>query len=301
MSHLGISGRILATDVDWLAPALQAVDRQFLVPRSSNSAFIPTIRKICRDEKVRLLLPLIDPDIPVLAKHRDELREDGVQVGVVSPQAAAVCADKVAVCQFFQKLGLATPKCWLPHELPARDRNFPLFVKPRFGSAAVNTFRANNERELSFFEEYVPEAIIQEFLSGPEITSDIVCDYAGKLLSVVSRQRIAVRTGEVVKGFTMFDDRISHDCQKIAESLPAIGPITAQCIVHNGIPHFIEINARMGGGLPLAIAAGVDVPKLLLATAAGIPFDRPRIGDYQTGLYITRFDDSYFLPEMNDA
>jgi carbamoyl-phosphate synthase large subunit len=85
---------------------------------------------------------------------------------------------------------------------------------------------------------------------------------------------------------------------KIARELPAVGPITVQCIMKDGIPHFTEINARLGGGVPLGIAAGADSPKWLLARIAGINIDIPPLGSYQTGLYITRFDDSFFITEV---
>jgi carbamoyl-phosphate synthase large subunit len=64
-----------------------------------------------------------------------------------------------------------------------------------------------------------------------------------------------------------------------------------------GVPHFTEINARFGGGVPLGIAAGADSPQWLLARTAGIQIEIPPLGTYQTGLYLTRFDDSYFLSQ----
>ncbi len=99
------------------------------------------------------------------------------------------------------------------------------------------------------------------------------------------------------KGVTIHDPDITKDCIAITRALPAIGPITVQCMMHNGQPHYTEINARLGGGIPLAVAAGVDVPALLLAHAAGLPLARPALGSYKTGLYMTRFDDSFFLDE----
>jgi carbamoyl-phosphate synthase large subunit len=67
------------------------------------------------------------------------------------------------------------------------------------------------------------------------------------------------------------------------------------------IPYFTEVNARFGGGLPLGIAAGVDSPRWLLALAAGLPIEIPPVGTYKTGLYMTRFDDSFFLTEEEYA
>ena len=67
----------------------------------------------------------------------------------------------------------------------------------------------------------------------------------------------------------------------------------------NEEPLFTEINARLGGGIPLAVAAGIDVPALILAHLASIPFDVPKLGHYRAGLHLTRYDDSFFLTDQD--
>jgi carbamoyl-phosphate synthase large subunit len=296
---LGLAGRIVAIDIDPLAPALQNAERQYIVPRLTEPDYFPMVTEICRREAVSLVFPLIDPDVPALAAHRLELEATGARLAVVSAEAAALCGDKWLTYQFFQGLGLPVPRSWLPGQLDRATAAYPLFIKPRGGSAAQNTFKVRNARELEFFCSYVTEPILQEYLSGPEITSDVICDVDGSLLAVVSRQRLEVRWGEVAKGVTVYDPQITAACAKVAQSLPAVGPITVQCILKDGMPHFTEINARLGGGAPLAVAAGVDFPRWLLARAAGLPVDIPPLGAYQTGLYLTRFDESHFLSQSD--
>src|SRR5207249_1264001 len=101
----------------------------------------------------------------------------------------------------------------------------------------------------------------------------------------VSRRRLEVRWGEVAKGVTLWDEGIAAACTRIAQALPAVGPITVQCMMKDGVPHFIEINARLGGGFPLGIAAGADSPRWLLARCAGLELEIPPPGSYQSGLY----------------
>jgi carbamoyl-phosphate synthase large subunit len=249
---------------------------------------------ICRREKISLVLPLIDPEVPVLARAISEIEATGAKVGAVSAGAAETTADKWLTREFFERIGLRTPASWLPETLPA-DLSFPLFIKPRRGSASHNTFRVNTSAELEFFTQYVPHPIIQELLDGPEITSDIICDVTGEVLGVVSRKRIEVRWGEVQKGVTVFSQEILDACVTVAEELPACGPITLQCMMHRGVPYFTEINARLGGGVPLGVAAGVNGPAMLLARAAGLEHEFPPLGQYKTDLYMTRYDDSFFL------
>lgn len=300
-ADLGLRGNTVAVDIDRLAPALQEADRCYIVPPLSDPAYISTLSEICRRERVHLIFPLIDPDIPVLAQHRQELEATGARVVVVSQEAAATTADKWLTYQFFRRLDVPTPRSWLPEEAPIVDLEYPVFIKQRFGSAGKQTFKIHNRRELVFFLDYVPDPIAQEYLPGPEITNDVICDFEGNVLAVVSRQRIEVRWGEVAKGKTIYDLEIIQHCVTIASELKAIGPITVQCMLRDGQPYFTEINARFGGGAPLGIAAGVRSPHWLLALAAGGPVEIPPLGTYQTGLYLTRFDDSFFITEEEHA
>ena len=294
---LGLKGRIIALDIDPLAPALRIADQHYIVPCVSSKSYVATLIQICEQGHISLVFPLIDPDISVLAKYREEIQTTGARIAVVPENAAAIGGDKWRTYHFFKKIGLPTPRSWLPHQLSPGKLKYPVFVKPRRGSAAKGAFPVVNAEELGFFLKYVADSIIQEYLPGPEITTDVICDLEGDILAIVSRQRIEVRWGEVAKGMTIYDPAITEACIKIAKALPCIGPITVQCMMKEGVQYFTEINARLGGGAPLAIAAGVDFPQWLLARDAGIPVDIPPLGTYRRGLYMTRFDDSLFLTE----
>lgn len=294
---LGLKGTLIGIDSDPLAPAIQVCDRFCLAPRCDDPGFMPSLLEICAREEVDLMFPLIDPLIDVLAESRAEIERRGARVSVVSPESARIAGDKLLVSEFFRDLGLSTPKTWGPQELDYEEAPFPLFIKPRRGSASQNAFKVRNAKELTFFGDYVPDPIIQEFVHGPEITTDVVCDLDGAVLGIVSRQRIEVRAGEVSKGVTIFDKAIQDACVRIAETLPAVGPITVQCLIKNGEPLFTEINARLGGGVPLAMAAGLNVPALVLANLASVQIKVPALGSYETGLYLTRYDESFFLKE----
>lgn len=294
---LGLNGRIIITDIDPLAPAVQLADRFILTPRIDTPNYISTLVEICRREQITAVFPLHDHDIPVLARHRAALEETGAKLAVVSAQAAALATDKWKTTEFFHSIGLVTPATWLSGDPTLDCAVYPLFIKPRCGSAGANSFKVADSQELAFFQKFVTNALVQEYLPGPEITNDVVCDIHGEILAVVQRQRIEARSGEVAKAVTVCYPDITDACVRIAKALPAVGPITVQCILKNNAPFFTEINARFGGGLPLGIAAGADSPYWLLARLAGLPMDIPPLGTYAQGLYMTRYDDSFFLTQ----
>ncbi|MBN1910105.1 MAG: ATP-grasp domain-containing protein [Pirellulales bacterium] len=296
-AELGLSGRIVATDIDPLAPGLRLADSPYLVPGLHSPDFVPALEEILRREHVSVVFPLIDPDIFVLAAHRERLENTGARLAVVETEAAGLTADKWLTTSFFNRLGLPTARSWLPGDHELEELAYPLFIKPRSGSASHHTFRVDTPQQLAFFSEYITDPIIQEFLAGPEITSDVICDLEGELLAVVSRQRIRTQGGEVIVGKTIYDQTILDSCARIARSLPAVGPITVQCMMNRGQAVFTEINARFGGGAPLGIAAGANSPKWLLAQAAGMPCDVPALGTYRRGFCVSRYHESLFVDE----
>jgi carbamoyl-phosphate synthase large subunit len=293
---LGLSGSVVATDLNPLSPALQVVDCPYIVPPIASDEYLPALVEICQREHIHLVFPLVDPDIPRLSHARTQLEATGAKLAVVPPAAAEITRDKWQTFQFFMQHGIPVARAWLPPDVPP-EAEFPLFIKPRAGSASQDTFKIHNQDELNFFSQYIRQPIVQEFLPGPEITSDVLCDMQGQVLSVVSRRRLEVRGGEVVKGVTIYDEAITQYCIRIARQLQAVGPITVQCMLRDGQPFFTEVNARFGGGFPLALAAGVDAPKILLAQQAGLPIEIPSPGQYTIGLYVSRFDNAFFIDE----
>lgn len=296
---LDLAGSIIVTDRDPLAPALQLADRPYLVPPPTDPEYMPALVEICRRERVDLVFALSDADLPVLARQRAVLEATGARLAVASPEAVAVTADKWLTVELFKSLELATPRSWLPGQLDPAHVDYPVFIKPRQGGPARPTFKVNNAAELDFFSRYVPQPLIQEYLPGPEITSDVICDLTGEVLAVVSHRRLEGRGGEMVKGITIADPALTAACVRVAEALPAVGPFTVQSILKDGGPHLTGLKARLREGVLLGIAAGVDSPAWLLARAAGRPVELPPLGHYQTGLFVSRFADSFFLTQAD--
>jgi carbamoyl-phosphate synthase large subunit len=297
---LKVKGEVICADCNPLAPALYRADRSYVVPRLNHPDFQSTILRICDHHAISAVFPLIDPDIAVLSAMRPDLEKRGTVPAAVDAAGLKVVRDKFHTADFFRRLGLRTPESWLPEQLPKQSK-FPVFIKPRDGSSSKHIFTVNSQHELDFFQSYVPDPIIQEFVDGPEITIDVLNDMSGRFITSLARKRIEVRGGEVLKGVTVFDQKIHEDCKLIAEALAAPGPITVQCIIQNGEPYYTEINARFGGGSPLGIAAGIHYPAILLSHLTGAPLPKPLAGSYKQGLFVSRFDHAIFIDEEAHA
>lgn len=160
--------------------------------------------------------------------------------------------------------------------------------------------KIRNAEELKFFIRYVPDAIVQEFITGEEYKMDILVDPSGRVRSVVPRLRLETKAGEISKGVTVKNIDIINAGKKVVEALPgAVGCITVQCFLTTGGEiKLIEINPRFGGGIPLSIKAGANFPRWIIEMYRGR--DIETITDsWVDGLVMLRYDDEIFtMKEM---
>ena len=128
------------------------------------------------------------PGLPVFAAAAERFAAHGVRVVVSDETTTTLCNDKLATCNALRARGVAAAASYTPDSLPG-DVRYPLFVKPRGGRGSVGAVTVRNAKELAFFSEYVADPVIQEYLDGPEYTIDVLCDFSGRPLAIVPRER----------------------------------------------------------------------------------------------------------------
>lgn len=294
LTQLG-GGRVVLTDVNPLSPTVHFVDRAYRVPLSSEPGYISEILRIAKHEGVGLIVPTIDDELTAFACAAPQFAAEGIRVAVSPPETTAVCDDKYALCHALRDRGIEAAPTWRPSDVPS-DVPFPLFVKPRVGRGGVGAYPIRSQRELDFFVEYVDDAIVQPYLDGPEFTLDMLCGFNGELLAVVPRERVVIRAGVIDRGRTVRDQALLDLARDCAAALRFVGAVNVQCRVVDGRPTVFEINPRFSGGIGLTIAAGVDVPRLLLELVLGFRV-RPRIGAFKSHLWMTNYEASVFVEE----
>jgi carbamoyl-phosphate synthase large subunit len=288
-----IEARVLGVDTNpQMASASYFVDEVFSVLRVSEVGYIKSLLEVCQREKVDMLIPLFEPEFAILDEHRKEFLEDGTFVLLSDINALQICSDKCKTYKFFTENNIKTPSTWLANDFPL-ETSFPLFVKPCSGMGSQGAKRAASAMELDSALKYSKDMIIQQYISGTEYTLDVLADFEGHALSVVPRERLEVRSGEVSKGKTVDRPDLIEQAVYIVEKLGAIGPLTLQCIDTGSDVYWIEINPRFGGGVPLAIHAGVDYPYILYQLAQGQQV-RPFIGCYKKNLAMFRYDEAVY-------
>ncbi|MGE0039817.1 MAG: ATP-grasp domain-containing protein [Vicinamibacterales bacterium] len=287
------AARVVVTDVNTLSPAVHVGDRAYEVPLAGEPGYVDALIDVCVAEDVTLVVPTIDDELPVLATARPRFEALGIRVAVSPRETTEICNDKLATCEHLRRHGVAAARSWLPEELTA-DTPLPLFVKPRFGRGSIGAFQARTARERDFFATYVEQPVLQEFLPGREFTIDLFCDFGGRPLSVVPRERVVIRAGVIDRGRTVADPALIDLALACARALPFHGAVNLQCRITDGRPVIFEINPRFSGGIPLTIAAGANFPAMLVALADGREV-APAIGRFIDDLWMTNYESSIFL------
>ena len=189
--------KIYGADMAGTAPALAYCDYTRRVVAMRDPSYIDNLLSICADDHIDLLIPTIDTDLLTLSENKEKFEDIGTRVMISAPDKIHICRDKNLTSQFFVDCGLHAP-------MPVNDwkeykAGYPAFIKPKDGSSSINAFKVENEQELEVYAGQVEDYIVQPFISGHEYTIDIFCDWDGKPITIVPRERLQVRAGEVLK------------------------------------------------------------------------------------------------------
>ena len=173
--------KVVAADPDPLAPALIDVDDAVRVPPLTDPDYVPALLEVVREHGIGLVVPTIDTELPVLARHRAEFTDAGATALVSSAGFIDTCGDKSLTGHAFSMHGVDVPRSWLPRDLAdgvPREVPEALVVKPRNGSSSKDVHLIGRDQVLQTVA-VVPQPIVQERLTGPEVTVDALLDLEG--------------------------------------------------------------------------------------------------------------------------
>jgi carbamoyl-phosphate synthase large subunit len=242
------------------------------MPAAKAEDFGERVTALCREHRIDLVIPIIDYEFAGWSKVAGRLRETGTTVVVSSVSALARCMEKDRTYPYFRTIHVPTLATWRsggisdPAALP-----YPVFLKPRCGRASLDNYKVENEEEYRMLVAKVPDAIVQPFTTGVEVTIDTLSDLKGKFLSASPRVRLEVKSGQAYRSRTFAAPELVEMARRIVEGLPIIGPSNIQCFLTDDGPRFFEINARFGAGSILSMHAGMNGPLALVDLVRGRP------------------------------
>lgn len=293
--NLTESDKIIATDMQLSAPALQVADVKLQVPAVYDPNYIDITLDICKKHKVNALISLNDLELPILANNKHLFEELGVKVIVSSIEVIDICFDKYKTAQWIESIGLKTPKTYIrlgdaKKALETGEISFPLFMKPRWGSGSIGLESIADMEDLDIYYNILMKKIkktilatasigneyilIQEKLTGNEYGLDVMNDLDGNNVGVSVKQKLAMRSGETDKAITLDLLDVKQMGEQIGKELRHIGNLDVDIMQRaNGDYCVLELNPRFGGGFPFSYEAGVNLPKAIIEWIKGNKVD----------------------------
>ncbi len=294
---IGKTGLLVGTDNQSTAPALQFCDRQYVVPRITDPAYVDTILNICRENGIKAVTTLIDPEIEILAANTERFKEAGVIPLCPAPKSAIYCFNKYELFKYLTEKGIRTPLTfhdWDEFKAALADGriSFPVFMKPICGSGSVGAHKVHTiEQAEADWNSGEHDYIIQELMTGGDCDADVYVDtISHKAVAAFSKRKIETRIGGASKTISFKDPRLFAFIEQVCSVFEFNGPLDMDFFIKDGEYYLSEINPRFGGAYLHAYGAGVDFIKLIVNNINGI--ENPvNIGDYDDDVLMLMYDD----------
>jgi predicted ATP-grasp superfamily ATP-dependent carboligase len=305
---LGRAGwQVVAASSDRVSPGLRsrhaAVRAHYPKAHLDPAGAVEAILATARRHHVELVVPVTDDVIAPLAAARH--RFEGVAAVAVAGDAALAGAwDKLATIRLAEPQGIAVPRTVAVDELgpeaamaAAGGLGWPVVVKPRRSYTYVPGVRperrwvgyAFDEAELRHRLAAAGEdVLLQAHHPGAGVGVGVLA-HEGRLLAAFQHRR--VREFPLTGGASSCRVSEPVDAGLLGAASALLGPLgwtglaMVEFRVGDGGPVLMEINGRVWGALPLAVASGMDFPARLAAlhvdgapTGGGPPDTGYRVG-----------------------
>jgi predicted ATP-grasp superfamily ATP-dependent carboligase len=246
--------------------------------------FADQLARELHDGRYDLLIPITDASAVIVTRER--ARFDALcQVALPPPDVISMALDKAATAHAAAAVGMSVPSTLTFDTLDELDRAsengpFPCVIKPRFsrrfdghggvGGTLIRYARTPQQLREGFRAVHAvsPWPLVQEFVTGTGtgvfVLADrghVVATFAHKRLREVSPTGGAASLAESIAP----DPRLVAPAVRLIESLGwhGVAMVEMKDPGSPAPPVLMEINGRLWGSLPLAIAAGMDFPALL--------------------------------------
>ena len=266
LSVSSLDYRVTGTDYFPSAVGLHWIDKGYILPdvlkpEIDEEEWIETLIKVINNEKVKIVLPGLDFEIPILARNKSTIEEQTEAVLVVSSEEIVTIGDdKWGTFKYLRDNNFHYPESCLPDQIDnfRRTSSFPLIVKPRFGHTSENVFLVKNEIELQNAIQKCHKPIIQEYLGDmeQEYTCGSTC-VDGEVVTLISLRR-TLKNGNTHQAFCEKTAEIDEYIRKLTLKVNPFGPINFQLRITDRGPVVFEINTRFSGTTPIRALFGVN-------------------------------------------
>lgn len=290
------TGKVIATDMNNLAPALYEADKYYIVPKMTAPEYLDVVLDICNKEEITGVLSLIDPELSFLAENREKFEAIGTTVIGSSYALCEMSLDKFRMYNWLETHGYRCAKSYIDKEAFFADVDagviaYPVFVKPARGSASISISKVYDRETVEHLFAHEDGLMIQKFLDGQEIGADVYVDMVShEVVSIFTKKKLKMRAGETDKAVSFKDEKLFALIERFVKDAGYNGQIDIDIFDVNGEYYISEVNPRFGGGYPHAFESGADHMKLIVNNLEG-KANECVIGQYENGTYMMKYNE----------
>lgn len=290
------TGKVIATDMSNLAPAIYEADKYYIVPKMTAPEYLDVVLDICKKEEITGVLSLIDPELSLLAENREKFEAIGTTVIGSSYALCEMSLDKFQMYSWLETHGYRCAKSYMDKDAFYADVDagvitYPVFVKPARGSASISISKVYDRETVELLFAHEDGLMIQEFLDGQEIGADVYIDMVShEMVSIFTKKKLKMRAGETDKAVSFQDEKLFALIEQFVKEAGYNGQIDIDIFDINGEYYISEVNPRFGGGYPHAFESGADHMKLIVNNLEG-KANGNVIGQYENGTYMMKYNE----------
>ncbi|WP_026971954.1 ATP-grasp domain-containing protein [Aliagarivorans marinus] len=292
---LGATGDYQIDCADDTAQALAGCSRhcrdylQSPSPAEQPLAFIGWLAQQLSQRQYRWVLPMTEISSRLLLAHQAQLPDLAMPFAPL--EVVTQLSDKVQLTQRAQQLGLAVPETRYLNdasELDSSSCEFPCVLKPYLSRIYQGDHWLSTEVHIIHNPQQLEQALQLPYFQGhPFMLQAFVPGHGGGIFCYYQRGRMAahfahcrLREKPPGGGVSVLSESRAADPQLLAAAQQLLDDANWHGVAmvefrigDDGTAYLMEVNTRFWGSLQLAIDAGVDFPKLLLAgeSAAALP------------------------------
>jgi predicted ATP-grasp superfamily ATP-dependent carboligase len=264
-------------------------------PLADPAAYAAEVGGLAKQLNPRVLLPVTDPSVEALLAGREHI-PDSVALPFADLATYRKASDKAAMLDYARRAGLAVPETIQLADAAARLPDaglFPAVLKPH------RSVVAGQHLDVRFVDTLdqcravlgtLPDAafpvLLQRRVRGRG-EGLFVLRWDGRVVAEFAHRRLREKPPQggvsVYRESIALEDELVEAGHRLLRDLDWQGVAMIECKrdVETGRHVFMEVNARLWGSLQLAIDAGVDFPRLLVACALGKQV--PAVSHYRVG------------------
>lgn len=250
---------VIGTDIIKESAGNFFVDEFFKVTRTNSlegHKVVDEYKRIVNSSGAKWIISGPENEVYLLTENESVFKKLECYLFHPTLETLEVITDKLKLIKYF-KTFLPLKNSQLLDEVRIDEfESEKIVLKPRKGRGSNGIFIINkhdkNTEEL-ITSLHSKDYLVQEYIKGKEYSVDVLCDLEGKLLNIVSRERIGVDSGISVISRTVKIKKLIEYTSEIVLRLKFRGISCIQFIEENGEYYLTDINPRIGGGSILAI------------------------------------------------